>query len=119
MYGPTPSMIIDKLESPPPENIFKMPKNWLLARNRLSSTVSMPGIGIAASNLNTIKAAKTNKTLFLKILSVQINFILLQIRRNTGRLYNLTIIAHLSIAHTRPDFLLAKKSMITFPVLGT
>nr|AKQ05747.1 hypothetical protein [uncultured Parcubacteria bacterium Rifle_16ft_4_minimus_31020] len=74
IYGPTPSMIIDKLESPPPENIFKMPKNWLLDRKRLSSSVSMLGIGIVESSLNIINEKSTKRTLFLRVVSVQTNF---------------------------------------------
>src|SRR3989338_7724821 len=69
---------MERLESPPPEKIFKIPKNWLLARKRLSSKVSIPGIGIAESSLKTTKAKSTNKTLFRKPTSVQINFILFQ-----------------------------------------
>ena len=78
MYGPTPSMIIERLESPPPEKIFKIPKNWLLERNLDKATVSMPGIGIAERSLKTTRATKTNNTLFRNTLSVQINFILFQ-----------------------------------------
>ena len=70
--------MIERLESPPPENIFKIPKNWLLVRKRLSSTVSIPGIGIAESNLKSTKAKSTKKTLFRRMVSVQINFILLK-----------------------------------------
>jgi hypothetical protein len=33
MYGPTPSITIERVESPPPEKIFKRPKNWLLSKN--------------------------------------------------------------------------------------
>src|ERR1035437_1075358 len=78
MYGPTPSMIMERVVSPPPENIFKIPKNWLLERNLLSSIVSTPGMGIEASNLKITKAKSTNKTLLRKVVSVQINFILFQ-----------------------------------------
>src|SRR3990167_6659388 len=49
-----------------------------LERKRFSSNVSMPGIGIAESNLKTTKAKNTNKTLFRRIVSVQISFILFQ-----------------------------------------
>src|SRR3989338_9152533 len=76
IYGPTPSMIMERFESPPPENIFRMPKNWLLERKRLSARVSMPGIGIAESNLKTISDKNTNKTLFRRVVSVQTNFVL-------------------------------------------
>jgi len=71
-------MMMERLESPPPEKMFKMPKNWLLDKNRSSATVSIPGIGIAESNLNIISAKKTNRTLLRKPASVQINFILFQ-----------------------------------------
>ena len=32
MYGPTPNITMERLERPPPEKIFKSPKNWLLEK---------------------------------------------------------------------------------------
>jgi hypothetical protein len=78
IYGPTPSITIERLESPPPEKIFSIPKNWLFERNLLSARVSIPGIGIAASNRNRIREPRTKSTFFLKDESFQTNFILLQ-----------------------------------------
>ncbi len=69
-------MIMERLESPPPEKMFKIPKNWLLERKRESANVSMPGIGIAESNLKMTNEKITKSTLFRKTVSVQISFIL-------------------------------------------
>jgi hypothetical protein len=33
MYGLTESITIESVESPPPEKMFKRPKNWLLFKN--------------------------------------------------------------------------------------
>ena len=74
IYGPTPSMMIERFESPPPEKIFKIPKNWLLFKNLERATVSIPGIGIEARSLKTINEPSTNKIRFLKDGSTQINF---------------------------------------------
>src|SRR3989344_6579389 len=71
-------MIMDRLESPPPANMFRIPKNWLLERNRASSGVLMPGMGTAESSRKIIRANKTNSTLLRRFVSVQINFILFQ-----------------------------------------
>src|SRR3989344_3410973 len=71
-------MMMERLESPPPANIFRMPKNWLLERKRESSGVLIPGIGMAESKRKTIRAKNTNSTLLRRFVSVQINFILFQ-----------------------------------------
>src|SRR5258708_6623818 len=71
-------MMMDKLDNPPPENIFRMPKNWLLVRNLARAVLSMPGIGIEERSLKTISAKKTNSTFFLRDASVHISFILLK-----------------------------------------
>src|SRR3990167_500304 len=71
-------MMMERLESPPPEKIFKMPKNWLLERNRFKARVSIPGIGIAASKRKTANAKRTKRTLLRKVLSVQTNLTLFQ-----------------------------------------
>ncbi len=78
MYGPTPSIIIDRLDSPPPEKTFKIPKNWLLDKKPARAGAFTPGIGIAAKILKTINAKSTNRILFRKVRSVQINFTLCQ-----------------------------------------
>ena len=78
MYGPTPSIMIDKVESPPPENIFRTPRNWLLFMNEDNLKASIPGIGIAERSLKTRRAARTNNTRDLKDLSVNIILILLK-----------------------------------------
>src|SRR3989344_7569237 len=75
MYGPTPSIIMERLESPPPEKIFNIQKNWLPARNLLSSTASIPGIGIAERSRKTTSEKSTKMTLRRRDMSVQINFI--------------------------------------------
>ena len=79
IYGPTPNMMIERLDKPPPEKIFKMPKNWLFDRNCESLTGSMPGIGIAAKTRKMIRAPKTKRILFRRLLSSQIILILFQI----------------------------------------
>ena len=78
MYGPTPSINIDRCESPPPVKILRVPRNWLLLKKASSFILSIPGIGIPASNRNTIRASSTNKTRDLSVLSVNIVFILFQ-----------------------------------------
>src|SRR3989344_5655078 len=78
IYGPTPSITIERRESPPPENIFKMPKKSLLERNWLRATGSTPGIGMLESSINTINENSTNRTLFRKVISTHTNFILLK-----------------------------------------
>ena len=65
MYGPTPSMIMERLVNPPPEKMFKMPKNWLLERNLFSSTVSIPGIGIAAKTKTNSSFKLSKRWLYL------------------------------------------------------
>jgi hypothetical protein len=76
MYGPTPSIIIERFDKPPPENMFNIPKNWLFERNLFNATVSIPGIGIAERNLKSIKEKSTKSILFLRDFSVKANFIL-------------------------------------------
>src|SRR3989338_7344032 len=71
-------MMIERFESPPPEKMFRMPKNWLLERKRLSSRVSMPGMGMAARTRKTTKAKSTKRILLRRDMSVQISFILFQ-----------------------------------------
>ena len=61
MYGPTPRSTIDRLESPPPEKIFRSPKNWFDERNDSSLNVSIPGTGKAASIRKAIKAPRVKR----------------------------------------------------------
>jgi len=76
IYGDKTSIIMEKFESPPPENIFKRPKKSLPDINCSSRKVSIPGIGIEAIRRNKTKTKKVNKILFLKTLSSKINFVL-------------------------------------------
>src|SRR3989344_7094409 len=59
MYGPAPSITIERLESPPPEKIFKRPKNWLLEKKAASAFLSTPGIGTDARKRKSASAPMT------------------------------------------------------------
>lgn len=74
MYGLTPSMIIEKEESPPPEKIFKKPRKLLLDKATAKAPLSTPGIGIEERNLTIANIKTTKSILFLKTLSCQILF---------------------------------------------
>ena len=74
MYGPTPNIIIENVESPPPENTFNILNNWLPANTPASLAWSTPGIGIAANMRNTTKKNTINSTRLRRFLSVNIDF---------------------------------------------
>ena len=73
MYGETPSIIIERFESPPPEKIFKSPKKSLPEINCSKRKVSIPGIGMVAIKRKATNIKRVNKILFLRILSPVIN----------------------------------------------
>src|SRR3989344_8400167 len=62
MYGDTPIIMIERVEKPPPEKMFKRPRNWLVARYVESAAASMPGIGMAARRRKTMSAPRTKST---------------------------------------------------------
>lgn len=51
MYGPTPSMIIDRLESPLPEKILIKFNSWLDSKKAANLSVGIPGTGTLERNL--------------------------------------------------------------------
>ena len=61
MYGPTPSITMDSCSSPPPEKMFKSPKNWLFAKKDARAFLSTPGIGTAASKRKSASAPAKKK----------------------------------------------------------
>ena len=75
--GPTPNMTIERLESPPPENMFRKPKNWLDESNLAKLVGSTPGIGIAANRRKITRAATVKPILLRRIGSLRavVNFI--------------------------------------------
>ena len=64
IYGPTPSITIEKLDKAPPEKIFKNPNSWLDPKKPANLDASIPGIGIAENSLNTTNNPKTTRTFF-------------------------------------------------------
>ncbi|OQA41634.1 MAG: hypothetical protein BWY50_01753 [Spirochaetes bacterium ADurb.Bin315] len=74
MYGMTPSMKREKLENAPPEKKFKYSVNPMVEvalcerKNRFSTTGSMPGIGITAPILVTIKRPMVMKIFLRRLL---------------------------------------------------
>ena len=72
MYGPTPSMTIERFDRPPPEKMFRMPKNWLLARNCWSAPALTPGTGIVAISRKAAKRPIITRMRFLSGRSFQI-----------------------------------------------
>src|SRR3989344_5151092 len=61
MYWPTPSMTMERFESPPPEKIFKRPRNWLLFRKASRRAASIEGMGTVARMRKTRSAPNTNR----------------------------------------------------------
>ena len=59
--GPTPSIIIERLDKPPPEKMLSKPKNWLSEKNLSKATWSTPGIKMAAPKRKSAKIKTTNK----------------------------------------------------------
>ncbi len=78
MYGPIPSITIEKFESPPPDRALKTPKNSFPPRTWLIRVTSTPGTGIEARRRKMNKAPTTKSTLFLRVLSVISVFIFLK-----------------------------------------
>ena len=74
MYGPTPNIIIDKLESPPPEKIFKNPNKESEDNDCNNASLFTPGKGIAAKTLINKSMAITKNIFPRKTLSVKIIF---------------------------------------------
>ena len=59
MYGPTPSIIIERFDSAPPEKIFKSPKNWFPAKKDRNCSMSTTGTGIVDANRKTASKKRT------------------------------------------------------------
>src|SRR3989344_1698247 len=83
-YGPTPSMTMERLENPPPENTFNRPKNWLLLRNASSEAALMPGVEMAASKRDTTSAPSTKRMRVRKVSSSNTIFTLRKNASNIG-----------------------------------
>jgi hypothetical protein len=76
--GPTPRSTIDKLVSPPPEKMFRNPKNWLFERNCGSCAGLTPGTGIDVSIRKTIKIArmKTIRKIIVRSVKIDLHFLI-------------------------------------------
>src|SRR3989344_1177266 len=72
MYGPTPSMAMDRLERPPPEKISRRPNSWLSPKNCRSAPTFTPGMGMAASTRVTARRARIRRILLRRSGSRQI-----------------------------------------------
>lgn len=72
MYGPTPSIIIDSDERPPPESKLKIPKKEPESRNCDRRNGSAPGIGMLDKSLKRKSTNITNKILLRRLLSLKI-----------------------------------------------
>src|SRR3989344_5417320 len=84
MYGPKPSMAIERLSKAPPENIFKNPKSWLPDKKLFRASAFTPGMGIAAKTLKQTKMKAITRTLFLN------SFILKMFNTLSSIFYQLT-----------------------------
>ena len=71
MNGPTPSMTMDRLERPPPEKMFRKPKNWLDESSLARLVASTPGIGMAAKRRKTTRAPTVKPILLRRIGSLK------------------------------------------------
>ena len=58
MNGLTPSITMERFESPPPENTFRSPKNWLFWKNCSRTARSTPGLGTAVSARQTMSGCE-------------------------------------------------------------
>ena len=67
IYGPTPSIMIEREEIPPPEKMSRRPRNWLPASSLSRLAISTPGIGIFESKRKTTKAPRA-KTIRLRMI---------------------------------------------------
>src|SRR3989344_6994175 len=73
IYGPTPSMTMERFDNPPPENRFKRFKNSLPEKRLASLEVSIPGTGISAKRRVIARINNTKNILFRRDLSAKAN----------------------------------------------
>ena len=67
MKGPTPNMTMDRLERPPPEKMFRKPKNWLEFRRALKLAAFTLGMGMADNTRKSTSASTVKPMRFLNM----------------------------------------------------
>ena len=73
IYGPTPSIAMDRFESPPPENISSKFKNWFWLKKFCRFEAFTPGIGIWVRTRVKSKIPSVIKILLRRLVFFQID----------------------------------------------
>ncbi len=67
--GPIPSIMMERLEKPPPEKRLSSPKNSFPEKKLCNLEASTPGTGMVAKRRNNTSAPKTKSILFRRVVS--------------------------------------------------